>query len=166
MNVFLTGNVQVGKSTAISRFIERSGYKPLGFRTKIDRAAGSLMMEVIGSNKTERFEVASRGVEVDYPVPDIDAFNRAGELIRTLDTSECELFLMDELGYMERNAEVFKSAVEEVLDCGVKTVGVLRNRPDGPFWNMIHGRSDTVVITVTEENREEMPEIIKENFNK
>lgn len=158
--------MQVGKSTAISRFIESGGYEPLGFRTKIDRDTGSLMMEVIGNNKTDRFEVASRGVGVNYPIPDIAAFDRAGELIRAADTSECGLFLMDELGFMERNAEVFKSAVEEVLDRGVKTVGVLRNRPDGPFWKMIHGRSDTVVITVTEENREDIPDIITENFNK
>lgn len=160
MNVFLTGNVQIGKSTAINRFIERSGYKPLGFRTKINRATGSLMMEVIGNNGIDAFEVASRGVEVNYPIPDISAFNCAGELMRAADTSNCELFLMDELGYMERNAEIFKSAVQEILDRGIKTVGVLRNRPDGPFWTMLHERSDTKIVTVTEENREEMPDII------
>ena len=50
MNVFLTGNVQVGKSTAIKRFLEKENISPLGFTTHLDRSTGLLTIKIIGKD--------------------------------------------------------------------------------------------------------------------
>ena len=160
MNVFLTGNIQVGKSTAIRKFLKNNDIRPFGFMTELNRDTGILMMKIISNDGEKAFQVAASNGPMQRPVPDIDAFDRAGELLTGMDTSECDMLIMDELGYMERNATVFRAAVSELLDRGIKTVGVLRNKPEGPFWEMLHERRDTVILTVDEENRDDIPDII------
>ncbi len=161
MNVFLTGNIQIGKSTAIRRFLKNNDIKPLGFKTELNRDTGILMMKIISNDGEQAFQIAASNGAMQRPVPDIAAFDRAGELLTQMDTSECDMLIMDELGYMERNAAVFRAAVSELLDRGIKTVGVLRNKPEGPFWDMLHEREDTVILTVDEENRDEIPDTIE-----
>ena len=159
MNVFLTGNVQVGKSTAIKRFLEKENISPLGFTTHLDRSTGVLTIKIIGKDGNREIKAAAP-IGGSRPVPDIEAFDRAGKMLTYMDTSDCDMLIMDELGFMERDAHVFTDAVPAMLDRGIRTVGVLRNKPDGPFWDMLHERDDTVIITVNEENRDDIPDII------
>ena len=163
MNIFLTGNIQVGKSTAIRRFFEMEDIKPLGFTTHIDRQTGILTMKLIGNDISEEIELAEPGKE-GRPVPDIDAFNKAGYMLKNMDLSGCNMLVMDELGFMEKDAAVFIATVEELLDKGIPALGVLRNKPEGPFWNMLHERADTVILTVDEKNRNMIPKMIAERF--
>lgn len=159
MNVFLTGNVQVGKSTAIKRFLEKENISPLGFTTHLDRSTGLLTIKIIGKDGDREIKAAAP-IGGSRPVPDIEAFDRAGKMLTYMDTSDCDMLIMDELGFMERDAHVFTDAVPAMLDRGIRTVGVLRNKPDGPFWDMLHERDDTVILTVDEENRDDIPDII------
>lgn len=159
MNVFLTGNVQVGKSTAIKRFLEKENISPLGFTTHLDRSTGLLTIKIIGKDGDREIKAAAP-VGGSRPVPDIEAFDRAGKMLTDMDISDCDMLIMDELGFMERDAHVFTDAVPAMLDRGIRTVGVLRNKPDGPFWDMLHERDDTVILTVDEENRDDIPDII------
>ena len=159
MNVFLTGNVQAGKSTAIKRFLEKENISPLGFTTHLDRSTGLLTIKIIGKDGDREIKAAAP-IGGSRPVPDIEAFDRAGKMLTDMDTSDCDMLIMDELGFMERDAHVFTDAVPAMLDRGIRTVGVLRNKPDGPFWDMLHERDDTVILTVDEENRDDIPDII------
>lgn len=159
MNVFLTGNVQVGKSTVIKRFLEKENISPLGFTTHLDRSTGLLTIKIIGKDGNREIKAAAP-IGGSRPVPDIEAFDRAGKMLTDMDTSDCDMLIMDELGFMERDAHVFTDAVPAMLDRGIRTVGVLRNKPDGPFWDMLHERDDTVILTVDEENRDDIPDII------
>lgn len=159
MNVFLTGNVQVGKSTAIKRFLEKENISPLGFTTHLDRSTGVLTIKIIGKDGDREIKAAAP-IGGSRPVPDIEAFDRAGKMLTDMDISDCDMLIMDELGFMERDAHVFTDAVPAMLDRGIRTVGVLRNKPDGPFWDMLHERDDTVILTVDEENRDDIPDII------
>lgn len=159
MNVFLTGNVQVGKSTVIKRFLEKENISPLGFTTHLDRSTGVLTIKIIGKDGDREIKAAAP-IGGSRPVPDIEAFDRAGKMLTDMDTSDCDMLIMDELGFMERDAHVFTDAVPAMLDRGIRTVGVLRKKPDGPFWDMLHERDDTVILTVDEENRDDIPDII------
>ena len=159
MNVFLTGNVQVGKSTVIKRFLEKENISPLGFTTHLDRSTGVLTIKIIGKDGDREIKAAAP-IGGSRPVPDIEAFDRAGKMLTDMDISDCDMLIMDELGFMERDAHVFTDAVPAMLDRGIRTVGVLRNKPDGPFWDMLHERDDTVILTVDEENRDDIPDII------
>ncbi|MGN1350775.1 MAG: nucleoside-triphosphatase [Anaerovoracaceae bacterium] len=164
MNVFLTGDVQVGKSTAIRRFLEENNISVCGFRTCLNRENYQLNMEIIGKQGSENLLVAERKTEGGPPVPDLAAFDEGGRLLGEMDLTGASMLLMDELGYMERNALEFRGAVAELLDSGIPVVGVLRNKPEGPFWEMIHEHPETVLLTVTRENRDEMPRIVASYF--
>ena len=127
MNVFLTGNVQVGKSTAIKRYQEKENISPLGFTTHLDRSTGLLTIKIIGKDGDREIKAAAP-IGGSRPVPDIEAFDRAGKMLTDMDTSDCDMLIMDELGFMERDAHVFTDAVPAMLDRGIRTVGVLRNK--------------------------------------
>ena len=47
MHIFLTGPLQSGKSTAIARYLAGRPESPGGFRTRWDRAAGRLALELL-----------------------------------------------------------------------------------------------------------------------
>ena len=151
MHVFLTGPVQVGKSTAINRYLESRGMVPGGFRT-MWTPAGVLELRLLECG--EVFAAARRtpeGVQADPA-----AFDAAGRLLER--ASGASLLVMDELGFLEKDAAVFRRAVETLLDGGTPVLGVLRDRPDNVFRPLLEGRTDTVILTVSKENREGLPE--------
>ena len=154
MHVFLTGPVQVGKSTAIARFLDRYGLQPEGFQTRWT-PRGTLELQLLATG--EVFAAARRdagGVRADPA-----AFDAAGRQLLALDAG-APLILMDELGFLERDASVFRRAVLSLLDCGTPVLGVLRDRPDNVFRSALADRTDTVILPVTAENRDAIPETI------
>ena len=154
MHVFLTGAVQVGKSTAIGRYLASRGVTPGGFRTRWT-PEGVLELRLPATG--EVFPAARRSdsrVQAD-PV----AFDAAGRRLLELG-AEVPLLLMDELGFLERDAAVFRRVVETLLDAGTPVLGVLRDRPDNVFRPGLERRKGTVILTVTKENRDEIPEQI------
>ena len=159
MNIFLTGDVQVGKTTALNRFMEENGISPLGFRTELNRESRELVMKIYSPGGEESLTVGYPGP--DHPLPDKDAFNEGGRLLKAMDTSGCRLILMDELGFLEKDSLVFQEAVRELLDGEIPVVGVLRNMPQGPFWKLLHEMEGTRVLTVDMKNRDRIPEIMK-----
>lgn len=52
MHIFLTGPLQSGKSTAIARYLAGRPESPGGFRTRWDRAAGRLALELLETGET------------------------------------------------------------------------------------------------------------------
>lgn len=167
MNVFLTGPIQIGKSTAIKRFLEKHAVPVSGFRTVLNRETKTLTMTIhppvkTGLKEITTLRVASKNPEGGPPVPDLREFDRAGRLLGEMDLKGCPLFLMDELGYMERNAMEFRTSVEQILRSDTPVIGALRNKPDGPFWKLLHELEDTLILVVDEDNRDQIPQIIAE----
>lgn len=160
MNLFLTGDIQIGKSTAIQIFLKRYDIKTCGFRTLLNRNTSELMIHLFNKAETISLTAAGKHPQTGYPEPDTDAFDRAGKLIRLSDTSDYALFIMDELGFMEKNALIFRQVIEEILRSDIPVLGVIRNRPDGPFWDLVHSLEDTRIITVSEKNRDDIPALL------
>lgn len=154
MHVFLTGPVQVGKSTAIDRFLSGRGMDPGGFRTRWT-PRGVLELRLLETG--EIFSAARR--EDGRVTADPAAFDAAGRRLLELGCGR-SLLVMDELGFLERDAADFRRAVEALLDGGVPVLGVLRDRPDNVFRPGLSRRADTVILTVTKENRDAVPEQI------
>lgn len=151
MHVFLTGAVQVGKSTAISRFLAGRTVEPGGFQT-LWTPQGVLELRLLETG--EVFQAARRGE--GRVTADPAAFDAAGRRLLELGCRR-SLLLMDELGFLERDAAVFRRAVETLWDGGAAVLGVLRDRPDNVFRGLLEGRADTVILPVTEENRDGIP---------
>ena len=158
MLVFLTGPVQVGKSTAVERYLQGCGTVPGGFRTRWDREAGVLHLTVLATG--EVFPVARQDAAGVRALP--EGFDRAGQRLLDLGPAAASLLLMDELGFLEQGAAVFCRAVEALWDGGVPVLGVLRDRPDNAFWPALARRSDAVILPVTEANRDGIPARLQE----
>lgn len=151
MQVFLTGAIQVGKSTAIRMYLAGAQVLPGGFTTAW-RSSGTLELRLLETGET--FSVARR--VPGRVVPDPAAFDAAGRRLCELGCSR-PLLLMDELGFLERQALEFRGAVESLLDTGVPVLGVLRDRPDNPFTPRIASNPNAVILTVNRENRNQIP---------
>ena len=64
---------------------------------------------------------------------------------------------MDELGPKERNADAFREGVLRALDGDTPVYGVLQ-QAESPFLEAVRSHPEVEVITVTEENRDALPQ--------
>ena len=155
-HLFLTGRKQVGKSTVLRKLLANHGEVPAGFRTlRIPRENGcSVHMFAPGETEcTEENRVFYKENGVLHL--NTEDFDRIG--CSLLEKSRgAALILMDELGPTEVNALAFRRAVWETLDRAEHVYGVLQVA-ESDFLEQVAQRDDVCVITVTEENRDELP---------
>lgn len=153
MNVFLTGALQSGKSTAIDRYLARAGISPGGFRTRWDRPAGRLELYVLQGGGIDPLTIASATPQGVRPHP--GAFDQAARLL--LQAGPAPLLLMDELGFWESCSPRFQQAVFSLLDAPTPVLGVLRQHRDSPFWGPLSRRPDVQLVPLTLDNRDDLP---------
>ena len=167
MHYFLTGNIQVGKSTLIKHI--RSELPPIaisGFRTISvwDLPEGKASVYIIGATEQSPFFGEENRVGIRPSVPDP---NQKGPLAfpERFDSYGCmllenaesnSLILMDEIGKMERNASLFCSRVRELLDQDTPILGVLRLEGTTPLQELIRNHPKVRLIQVTEDNRDSL----------
>lgn len=158
-NIFLTGQIQIGKSTVLSKVIEMLQFN---FRPNI----GGFCTFHISDNRNVFIRKFN-----DQPLPDNahcvatwqrdrmashpQVFERFGNLLAA-DIKNSDLIVLDELGFLEKDANIFKSAVFQALDCPVPCVGILR-KADIPWQLPIYDNPDNLIIEVTMANRQGLP---------
>lgn len=160
MHVFLTGRIQVGKSTVIRRYLESwPELRVGGFRTvwKKERNAEENSIHIVracGGAATDENRVGLRigtypnRTAIDFP----EVFDRVGvPLLESSDGSD--IIIMDEIGAGENKSLLFQREVLRRLDGDIPVLGVVRDRP-GVLPELVRGHRRTEIITVTEENRE------------
>ena len=156
MNLFLTGEIQVGKSTLLRKLLKENGLRPGGAETGFGpwraESERSLFLYPYGEPDYGPASVCCRmgpGWKTAYP----EVFDgRGAALIRAaLGDPNVDVVVLDELGYLEQDAREFRSAVLEALASPKPVWGVLRL--GGGCWTDIDlGK----IITVTKENRNEL----------
>ncbi|MDE2444295.1 MAG: hypothetical protein O0X49_07965 [Methanocorpusculum sp.] len=157
-HLFLTGDVQVGKSTIISRVVAELGVPVSGFRT----------VAVAGEDgESDIFLIPAAGTRDDCTPASLLARRTPGKLpevhagvfvsrgVPLLTECPGPLIVMDELGWMEGSSFLFQEAVFSVLDGTVPVLGVVRDRRL-PFLDAVRGHPEVEVLVVTRESREEM----------
>ena len=157
MHVFLTGEIQVGKSTIIRRWLDAAGLSADGFRSFWQPAAdggSNLYVGPFGAPLTSGFNFlaahrSDKGMQVFE-----EAFERAAETF-LYDCGKKDVVIMDELGFMESRAAAFQQAVMNLLDRAIPVLGVIKPLPL-PFLDTIRERSDVETIVVTRGNREDV----------
>lgn len=162
MHLFLMGNHNVGKSTVINAAVENLPYTPMGFHTYISP---------VDSQGVSTVHISKYGEEqkVDAPIVSVrdkreytftahpEVFDTYG--VNILEQSKnAKLIVMDELGFMEKEALLFQEKVIEVLNSKVPVLGVIK-RDNYPFLNKV--RSLVKTLEVTLDNREEIIEEVK-----
>ena len=160
--IFLCGPSGAGKSFAISAFLERNQQLNLaGFLSVFDRPAGEAGRQLFITDARKRgIPIEGRcaalarpdgGWEV-YP----EVFDTDGVAFLTPDDRP-DLFIMDELGFMERNAPAFQRRVMEIIDSDVPVLGVIKpleQRERSRFLTDIAGHPAVELLTVSREDRD------------
>ena len=149
MHIFLTGPLQSGKSTAIAHYLVGRPEAPGGFRTRWDRACGHLALDLQYTGDT--LSVATmepHGVRADRA-----AFDAAGERLLSAPAGRRSLLLMDELGFLERDASRFQAAVLAAWPGPQPVLPAVKNRDD-PFLRAVRSVPGVRVLYITRDNRE------------
>lgn len=157
-HIFLTGDLQVGKSTIITKVLKETnlrlgGFKTLGANYAKDGSSDIIIFPADGSIENGHI-AAHRKTGGKEVFPEI--FSEHGTKFLS---KPAELIIMDELGFMENDTETFKKKVLELLNGDTPILGVVRNMKT-PFLDSVRENKNTEVITVTKENREEIFKLV------
>ncbi|MDR0936100.1 MAG: nucleoside-triphosphatase [Oscillospiraceae bacterium] len=152
MHLFLTGEIQIGKSTALRRWLDYKKLKTDGFLTFFEeRNTNSRRLIMSDTTRLRQAELAvfrDNAFEIN-----LDTFEKFG--LKLLQNSgKYDVIVMDELGTMEENAPNFKQAVLTLLDGNFPIVGVVKQR-DSPFLDAVRTHPLVQLITVTTNNRDD-----------
>lgn len=151
--IFITGERGVGKSTLLKKIIKN-----------VDCSIGGFIQEKEFIGESKRFKVNSLyNLEESYTIgfydakkrelhSDMNMFNIISQdiLLKSLDNRE--LIVLDELGFMEEKAPLFKETVFKILNSNKAVIGVLKEC-DGNFVQKIAKREDVQVFKIDENNR-------------
>lgn len=208
MHVFLTGDVQVGKSTLIRKIVEsRPDLRLGGFRSvtvadipcaigavyivRADSGTGPGWAEAAKERCAGRISIVLPNEDSsDSSVDDgtvtliddqvlredpLDEKNRIGirwgpdkgaegfpdvfetrgvELLK--DAEDCDLILMDEIGWMEGNTTLFRERIMRLVEASVPILGVVQKRWNTQLQEYIRNHPRVKLITVDRENRDNL----------
>ena len=130
MHIFLTGEIQVGKSTVIAKTLSLLKITPGGFKTYFgpDRELPERLLYMNSGSEPKIFReenVVARFFRDQPPRILTEKFNTYGaELIRSA-RADSSLILMDECGSLEHDALVFQKEVIDALEGNIPILGVV-----------------------------------------
>ncbi|KMT22259.1 nucleoside-triphosphatase [Clostridium cylindrosporum] len=173
-NIFLTGEIQVGKTTLLNKILEKINLSIGGFQVDrtIEQKGSSYIKEffiISLINGQDSFKIAT--IKSVNDVCDVKVFTDSFETVANTIINESlnsrNLIVLDELGTMENEATYFQESVFSVLNSPKLTLGVIKKKP-GKFIDKIRKRNDVMLIEVTKENRDylldDILEIIEKHF--
>ena len=161
MNLFLTGEVQVGKSTLIRRLLEaHPDLRVGGFRTipGLPREDGTSDVHIVPAVGDVPLTEGNRVIRRRHTgqIPQVRAYPQVFDMIGCIlleRPEDHDLLLMDEIGIQEAEAFLFQRAVLRCLDGPTPVLGVVRNKP-GALTDAVRTHPNTKLVTVTAENRD------------
>ena len=156
-HLFLTGDKGVGKSTLARCLL--AGHTPCGFRTVrvtgvLDRPSVHLLPAVGGVPSAENLLFYGGAYSCDR----FDTLGTAA-----LRDRDGEDLLMDELGFLERDAHRFQEAVLAALKGDQPVLAAVKNRND-PFLQAVRGVPGVRVLYITRKNREGLFRLLKRDL--
>ena len=162
MHIFLTGEIQVGKSTIIRNFLAQSGLSADGFMTywETDRGGGrnlylspySLAPQIHDRRLIVHDNGGHRHHRLSLTAGAVEAFDIYGAAILN-DSGKRSAVIMDELGVMESKSPAFQRAVMRHIYGNVTVLGVIKP-VNNEFLNTIRSHENVAVHEVTPENRD------------
>ncbi len=167
-NTFLTGPINIGKSTIIRRAVLELSYLDIpagGFYTLPYVTDGNVTGFYIQPlNKMNylpplEYRMIARKIGSEWTA-DTAAFESIGAgILEDSLKSAVDLVVMDELGFFEAVAFGFQDRVISLLSSPKMVLGVMKSA-DVPFLNGIRKREDVGLIEVTGKNRDILAERI------
>ncbi|WP_319506493.1 NTPase [uncultured Methanolobus sp.] len=165
LRIAVTGKPGVGKSTVVARAVEKLDLKACGIRTAEilvnGKRQGFSIEDVSTGRKGVLSHVRCSGPKLGkYHVNLADLDGIGAEAIKK--SLDCDLIVIDEVGPMELKSENFILAVENALDSDRPILAVLHRSSEHSLAQRI--REEFTVLTVDEDNRDDLPERIAEMF--
>ena len=168
MHIFLTGEIQVGKTTVIRNFLTKTGLPADGFMTywKEDSGGRSLYLSGYGfeHQTCNEFLVYCGGhgrkplISADLT----DIFNTKGvHLLKN--SGKKSVIVMDELGFLESKALSFQKAVFEHISGDVPVLGVVKPAKT-EFLDAVRSFPGVEVYVITLGNRENVLSNLLKNY--
>ncbi|MFA9463927.1 MAG: nucleoside-triphosphatase [Velocimicrobium sp.] len=169
MHIFLTGEIQIGKTTIIKKTLFLLSKKEGGFCTYfgLDREMPNrwLYMNDASLPNIYQKDHAVACFHAGYaPLTLIDQFDVFGaELIRKA-KDKADIIIMDECGSLEEEAFCFQEEVLNALDGDIPVFGVIKLSSTG-WTEKIRSHPKVKLFFVTKENRDALPEKIAREFS-
>jgi nucleoside-triphosphatase len=165
-NLFLTGPPGIGKTTVIQKTVERLSVVVRGFYTRElregSRRVGFSIITLDGKEGILAHVGATGKHRVGRYTVNVQDIERLAAPAMT-PTSPHELIVIDEVGKMECFSEAFRKAVLAALDSSNRVLGTIAAKGSA-FIESIKQRNDVSVLTVTQNNRDSLPEELAEKL--
>ncbi|HHW61221.1 MAG TPA: ATP-binding protein [Syntrophomonadaceae bacterium] len=164
-NIFLTGPIQVGKTTIIRSSLSGFAGTIRGFYTQPffpDNGQLRFVMRAVNSedNCKQDAWICQAGKNKQY-IAVTETFETTGvDLLQKALTKDTDLIIMDELGFFESEATRFQVMVKKCLVSPIPVLGVLKQKST-PFLDEIRYREDILLLSVSEQNRDHMAGLVK-----
>lgn len=162
-HIFLTGEIQIGKSTVIQKTLALLDVDYGGFQTyfSLDRGAADRRLYISRAGQALRFDehsvIAQFHRHGQLPQVFAERFDTLGTRYILDAARSARLIVMDELGDLEREALGFQIAVLKVLEGDLSILGVIRKQALG-WVDQVRRHPDVILITVDRDNRDALPE--------
>ncbi len=168
-NILLTGEKGVGKSTLVSTILTsfHLPYQAL-FTERIfkDERVYGFGLKNEKERSLEMFAYENNFTESGYfrYLVDITVFEKKGLAILSSIRSETKLFVIDEIGIMEREAGRFLEKFWQLLQSPLLVLAVIQKRAEY-IWEQIGADSGCRIFEITRENRESVAKDILRLLN-
>ena len=157
-HILITGDVGIGKSTLIRTLLRKLNRPVYGFETvKIDHPEKDgwryyMFPAMTPAQNRYLSDENLIGIRRKQIIGRPEVFDTLGvQLIRAAKPDG--ILLMDELGFLESEAEAFQTAVLEALHGTIPVIAAVKKKDGVPFLNAVCACPQTVLYTVTPENR-------------
>ena len=169
-HIFLTGQVQCGKSTLIQRVLSAldplrlGGFRSISLASIIPGAFAEVyLVPAIDDNPrlTRDNLIGIRWNSYGFTAYPAAFDNYGVQLLQN--SSQAQLMLMDELGMMENEAPLFIDQVKRHLDGSIPILGVVKPRST-PLLDAVRAHPAVELITVNESNREALVPLVTERL--
>lgn len=160
-HIIITGERGVGKTTLLNRLLAQCTAPLCGFVTRgTPRDADGFHSVHIFSVTEEHGEFLAENCVGTSNQREKTVFPQVFDTLGVsfLSAGPGHMLVMDELGFMERDAMVFRTAVVERLHGDIPVIAVVRMKEDEPFLRSILEHPKVCVYTVTPENRDALYE--------
>lgn len=163
-NIIICGARGVGKSTLIRRLTDAFALAPYGFYTKrFEEVNGVSPVYMFDASEKQRTPTAGNMVGSCGRGRLIEArpsvFDSLGvKLIKSAKPDG--VLIMDELGFMERDATLFLSAVLDALGGSIPVIAAVKDKPDVEFLSAVRQHPKSTVYMISPNNRDELYRLI------
>lgn len=156
-NLFLTAPSGTGKSTIIKKVINDLNIELGGFEVKkCSTKNNKIYFDMISFIDKKSNNIIGECFKGKKPTSNIYTFENKGVEILNTSLKNRNLIILDEIGFLEENAENFKDSVRKILNSNKIVLGVLKEF-NSPFLNEIRNRPDIYFLPVTLKNRNQIP---------